>query len=156
MTKAGPKEVLVSGIYQDITNGGRTAKAIFSENDNILWYVVSLDVKPGVSMKEKIIEYREASGQAKVTHLEGYVHETLGETIEQLKLLTILAIVIAIFVAILITSLFVKMLIAKDASQIAILKSIGFSFKNLQMQYITRILLVLGIGIIVGTILSNT
>jgi len=41
--------MVVSGIYQDVTNGGRTAKAasLPFDPDNVLWYVVSVDVKPG-------------------------------------------------------------------------------------------------------------
>lgn len=151
------RKMTVSGIYQDITNGGRTAKAILPvSHENVLWYVVSLNVKQQVNIDEKIAEYTKAFHPAKVTHLEGYLAQTLGDTIEQLRLLTILAIVIAVFVAILITSLFVKMLLAKDASQIAIMKSIGFSLKDIQLQYITRALFVMVIGIVLGTIISNT
>lgn len=151
------KEMVVSGIYQDITNGGRTAKALLPvSHENVLWYVFSLDVKPYISIAEKISEYSEAFHPTKVTHLEGYLAQTLGDTIEQLRILTILAIVIAIFVSILITALFVKMLVAKDSSQIAILKSIGFSLKDIQVQYVARVLFVMIIGTILGTIISNT
>jgi putative ABC transport system permease protein len=75
---------------------------------------------------------------------------------EQLKLITAVAIVIAISVSILITSLFLKILIAKDYSQIAIMKSHGASLQDTRIQYVTRALVVLNIGIIVGTIVSNT
>ena len=157
ISEGNEKEMVVSGIYQDITNGGRTAKALLPvSHETVLWYVVSLDVKPHISIGEKIDEYTEVFHPTKVTHLEGYLAQTLGDTIKQLRLLTILAIVIAIFISILITSLFVKMLVAKDSSQIAIMKSIGFSLKDIQVQYVVRVLLVMGIGIILGTIISNT
>ncbi|WP_425447247.1 FtsX-like permease family protein [Dethiothermospora halolimnae] len=64
--------------------------------------------------------------------------------------------VLAILVSILITSLFLKMLIAKDSSQIAIMRSIGISLRDIQIQYITRGLIVLNLGIIIGTVISNT
>ncbi|MEW9502818.1 ABC transporter permease [Jeotgalibacillus marinus] len=152
------KEMVVSGIYQDITNGGRTAKALLPvvNNKTVLWYVVNLDVKRHVNIGDKIHDYTEAFHSTKVTHLEGYLAQTLGGTIEQLKLMTIVAIVIAICVSILITSLFVQMLVAKDYSQIAIMKSIGFSLKDIQVQNVVKVLLVMVIGIIVGTIISNT
>lgn len=151
------KSMVVSGIYQDVTNGGRTAKALMPFNaDAVLWYVVSLDVSDHTDIKGKIAEYEEAFYPAKVTHLQGYLDQTLGNTIDQLKLITILAILIAIFVSILITSLFLKMLVAKDYSQIAILKSIGFTLRDIRIKYVTMALLVLNIGIILGTIVSNT
>ncbi|WP_307584441.1 ABC transporter permease [Paenibacillus wynnii] len=151
------KNMVVSGIYQDVTNGGRTAKALMPFNaDAVLWYVVSLDVSDHTDIKGKIAEYEEAFYPAKVTHLQGYLDQTLGNTIDQLKLITILAILIAIFVSILITSLFLKMLVAKDYAQIAILKSIGFTLRDIRIKYVTMALLVLNIGIILGTIVSNT
>jgi putative ABC transport system permease protein len=149
------QQMVVSGIYQDVTNGGRTAKATLPFNkESVLWYVVAVDVKGDINTK--LDEYTNAFYPAKVTHLEGYVAQTFGNTIEQLKLITAVASVIAISVSILITSLFLKMLIAKDYSQIAIMKSIGASLQDTRIQYVTRALVVLNIGIIVGTIISNT
>lgn len=150
------REMVVSGIYQDVTNGGLTAKANlpFNNVETVLWYVVSLDVKTGIN--QKITEYSRAFYPAKVTHLEGYLAQTFGNTIQQIKLITGLAIVIAVLVSVLITSLFMKMLIAKDTPQIAIMKSIGVSLQDTRVQYVTRALVVLNIGIILGTIISNT
>ncbi|WP_096187078.1 FtsX-like permease family protein [Evansella halocellulosilytica] len=151
------QELVVTGIYQDVTNGGRTAKATFPSNyEDVLWYVISLDVNRHVSVSEKVEEYSDIFYPAKVTHLEGYLAETFGETVEQLRLLTVATIVVSIIISILITSLFMKMLIAKDDYSIAILKSIGFSKKDLQVQYVTKILIVLGTAIAVGTVLANT
>ncbi|QQK78984.1 FtsX-like permease family protein [Salicibibacter cibi] len=151
------QEMIVSGIYQDVTNGGRTAKALMPFNpDTVLWYEVSVDVKHPINIREKLDEYAEIFHPAKVTDLQGYLAETFGHTIEQLRLLTVLAIIIAVSIALLMTSLFLKMLIAKDDAQISIMKSIGFSFKDIRTQYVTRTLLVLGVGIIFGTIVANT
>lgn len=151
------KELVVSGIYQDVTNGGRTAKAILPYNpETVVWYVVNLDVRASINLQEKTAEYAKLFSPARVTDLKEYVAQTLGNTIGQLRLLTILAVVIAIFIAILITSLFLKMLIAKDYAQTAIMKSIGFSTNHIRTQYITRALLLLSIGAILGTVLANT
>ncbi|HLO29820.1 MAG TPA: FtsX-like permease family protein [Anaerolineales bacterium] len=149
------QQMVVSGTYQDVTNGGLTAKATVPFNkETVLWYVVAVDVKAEIN--PKIDEYNKVFYPAKVTHLQGYVAQTFGNTIEQLKLITAVAIVIAISVSILITSLFLKMLIAKDYSQIAIMKSLGASLQDSRLQYVTRALVVLNIGIIIGTIISNT
>ncbi len=150
------REMLVTGIYQDVTNGGRTAKAASLPFDpqNVLWYVVSVDVRTNVDAKLAV--YSEAFSPARVTRLEGYLDQTFGNTIDQLKMVSAAALVIAVFVSILITSLFMRMLIAKDTGQIAIMKSLGASIQDVRAQYITRALLTLNIGIILGTIASNT
>jgi putative ABC transport system permease protein len=149
------KEILVTGIYQDITDGGRTAKSPMPpDHETAAWYRVSLDVGPDTD--EKMEEYAALFFPAKITNIEGYLDQTFAGTTDQLKMLTVVAISVAVIVAILITSLFLKMLIAKDMSQIAIMKGLGFSLQNIQLQYITRALLILNGGIILGTIFSNT
>lgn len=85
-----------------------------------------------------------------MTHLETYLSQTLGNTIKQLKIVILLAVTISISILILITSLFMKMLFAKDSIQIAIMKSIGFTIRDIRIQYLVRILLIAGFGIIVG------
>ncbi|RXZ78686.1 ABC transporter permease [Paenibacillaceae bacterium] len=151
------QEMVVSGIYQDVTNGGRTAKAVLPfDGATALRYKVSLDVRDDVNLAGKAKEYTEVFYPAKVTDLEGYLSQTLGNTIDQLKRITTLAVVIALLVSVLITSLFMRMVAAKDAAQIAIKKSIGFSLQAIRMEYLTRALFVLGIGITAGTIVSNT
>lgn len=152
------KTMTVSGVYQDVTNGGKTAKARLPYNqDRVLWYVLSLDLKDdGSKISDKIAEYAQTFAPAKVTDLQGYLYQTLGGTIHQLKLVTVLALVVALLVTILITSLFLKMLVAKDNGDIAILKSLGFSISSIQFKYVTMSLIVLGVGALIGTVLSNT
>lgn len=157
MINGQEREVVISGIYQDVTNGGRTAKALLPPNeDHVFSYKVSVDVSSKRSIKEQVTVYAKEFHPAKVTDINGYLDETFGTTIAQLKVFTIFAIVIAVFLIILITSLFLKMILAKDQAQMAIMKSIGFANHHLQLQYVTRILTVLILGIIFGMILSHT
>ena len=149
------RTMIVSGVYQDITNGGRTAKANIEPNHKTaLWYVVSVEVNSETN--EKINEYESIFPEAKITDLEGYFMQTFGNTVKQIKLLNLISMVIACLVAISITSLFLKMLIAKDLSQIAIMRSMGLTLRDIQIQYMTRALIILNSGIIVGTIISHT
>ncbi|KKZ92893.1 hypothetical protein B4147_2129 [Bacillus wiedmannii] len=151
------KALTISGIYQDVTNGGKTAKASFSYNsENILWYVVNVDMRPTVNLQEKVKKYKHNFSSAKITDTDDYLTQTLGETIKQLRLVTQVAILIAILISVLITAMFFKMLLAKDSSQILIMKSIGFSKKDIRIQYITRSIVIVVIGIVTGTLLAAT
>lgn len=151
------KALTISGMYQDVTNGGKTAKASFSYNkENILWYVVNVDMKPTVNLQEKVKEYKHNFHSAKITDTDDYLTQTLGETIKQLRLVTQVAILIAILISVLITAMFFKMQLAKDSSQILIMKSIGFSYKDIRIQYITRSIAIVLIGILTGTFLAAT
>lgn len=159
LIKAGGKErqLTVSGIYQDITNGGRTAKAQLPyDPKTVMWYVVAVDVQPEIPVAGKIEELAGAFYPAKITYLDSYLAQTLGNTVKQLRMVTILAITISISIAVLITSLFLKMLLAKDSTQITILRSIGFTVADIRRQYLARTLLIAGLGSLLGILTAGT
>ncbi len=149
------RQLTLAGVYQDITNGGKTAKANIEPNhETASWYNIYVDVDGDVA--RKVSEYERRFENAKITDVRGYIDQTFGNTINQLELLIVLSVVIAILVAALITSLFAKTLIAKDTSQIAIMKSMGISLGDIKIQYVTRALTVLIAGVLVGTVVANT
>ncbi|MCF7938908.1 MAG: ABC transporter permease [Spirochaetales bacterium] len=155
---SGGKEItmVLTGIYQDVTNGGRTAKAVLDFNkDDVLRYSLGLDLKAGVSIAEKVREYSALFHPARITGIQDYLHQTLGGTISQVRKVVLGALLTGLFVSVLITTLFMKMVIAKDGSRIAVMKSLGFSLSHIRVQYLMESLLLLLCGIIGGTIFSN-
>lgn len=54
-----------------------------------------------------------------------------------------------------ITALFLRMLLSKDTSQIAIMRSVGLTSKHIRHQYMAGTLMVLIFGIIVGVLAST-
>ncbi|TCL57530.1 putative ABC transport system permease protein [Kineothrix alysoides] len=151
------QNLTVCGIYQDTTNAGKTAKAILPHDPkNILWYVVYMNIKDGAGISAKGAEYASAFSDAKVNEVDEVVRQTMGNVIGQLKSASIFAVGIAVGIAVLITAMFFKMLTAKEAPQIAILRSVGFSMKDIQVQYVTRVMIVLLIGIVIGMLAAGT
>lgn len=151
------KELVVSGVYQDVTNGGRTAKARLPYNrDGVLWYSFAVDLAPGVAVADKTREYSSRFASARVTDLAGYMDQTLGSTVGRLKLVTIVAIILGLGISVLVTSLFLQMLIRKDSERISVMQNIGFSVSHIRRQYQTAAIFVLTLGLLSGTIFSNT
>jgi len=151
------REMAVSGIYQDVTNGGKTAKATLPYNPQIvLWYTFNLNLRSDANIEEKVLEYSQVFDPARVNDIAGYVSQTMGNTVQQLKAVTVVTAVVGLAVSVLITSLFMMMLIAKDTGQIAIMRSLGFSLRNIRTQYLSRALFLLAFGIVLGTLFSNT
>ena len=147
----------VCGVYQDITNGGRTAKSLIPYNrQKVTIYAVSLDLKSPEAIAAKVREYGEAFAPARITDLGNYLSQTLGATISQVRKVVIVAQVVGIGVAMLITSLFLRMLISKDQRRIAIMKSIGFPLSAVRLQYLTTAISLLSLGIVAGTLFANT
>lgn len=160
VVKAGETEqtLKVTGIYQDITNGGKTAKAHTSLGVNkeaVLWYIVSMDLAPGVNKLEKMDDYKNAYSTAQVNDISEYTRQTLGHIIEQMGTVVIGGIAIAIVIAVFITALFLRMLLSKDMSQNAIMRSVGLTSKQISHQYMAGTMMVLVVGIILGVLLSN-
>lgn len=152
------KTMKVCGIYQDITNGGKTAKADTSlglNEDAVLWYIVYMDVAPGVDIRKKIEYYHNTYDSAQVSDIKEYTQQTLGNIIDQMSTIVIGGIAIAVIIVVLITALFLKMLLSKDMSQIAIMRSVGLTSKNVKHQYMAGTLMVLILGIILGVLASD-
>ncbi|MFD4930563.1 ABC transporter permease [Peribacillus butanolivorans] len=152
------KNLKVTGIYQDITNGGKTAKAHTSlgvNDEAVLWYIVYMDVAQGVDNREKMEYYQNAYDSAQVNDIKEYTRQTLGNIIDQMSTVVIGAFAIAVIIAVLITALFLRMLLSKDMSQIAIMRSMGLTSKNIKHQYMAGTMMVLILGIIVGVLASN-
>lgn len=155
----GKEQMLtVTGIYQDITNGGKTAKAHTSLGVNeevVLWYIVSMDLAEGVDIREKMDYYQNAYTTAQVNDIKEYTQQTLGNIIDRMGIVVIGGIAIAIIIAVLITALFLRMLLSKDMSQIAIMRSVGLTLKQISHQYMAGAMMVLVMGIILGVLAAN-
>ncbi|MFJ7647896.1 ABC transporter permease [Lysinibacillus sp. NPDC097279] len=151
------RKFTVSGVYSDITNGGKTAKATFNDHStNMMWSVISVEFSDKAMLENKMIEYTNHFTYAKVSDINNYVLQTFGSTIDAVGKASRATIAVALFITVLITLLFMKMLVVKDRYAIAVMKAVGFTNSDITTQYIARSLFILLIGMVVGTLLANT
>ncbi|WP_044641915.1 ABC transporter permease [Risungbinella massiliensis] len=151
------KALKVSGIYSDITNGGKTAKAVFTDNSaDIIWIIISAELSDKYLVDKKVLEYTDRFAFAKVSDIDEFVTQTLGSTISSIEIASYASIAVALVIMVLVTLLFMKMLVAKDRYSIAVMKALGFTNSDMKTQYVSRSVFVLIIGIVLGTILANT
>lgn len=156
-TDSGEKMLTVCGIYSDITNGGKTAKAVFSHNStDIMWSVIYAVFDDPSAAYKTAAEYTDKYSYAKVTEIQEYISQTYGQTLHSVKQASFVAIASALTIMLLVTILFMKMLVAKDKYSIAVMKACGFTNLDIRLQYISRSVFVLLPGILLGTFLSNT
>nr|NLD39950.1 FtsX-like permease family protein [Actinomycetales bacterium] len=154
---AGALELAVTGIYQDVTNGGRTAKMVEPHTSaDLMWATLYADFAPGTEVEATIASYAADHPDLKVSSVPAYVDATLGGTIDSLARASIYALVIGLAVAGLITALFMRMLIARDVFPVAVMRALGFRDSHIQRQYVVRALVVLVVGVVFGTLLANT
>ena len=151
------KPLIICGIYSDITNGGKTSKAIFETNQSeVLWAVIPADLKTGMPIDKKIATYKEKFSYAKVSDIDEYIRQIFGGITAAVKNVSEVSIIAAAVLTALITALFMKMLVTKDRYSIAVLKSLGFKKEDIRMQYVVRAVVVLTAGVLIGTVLANT
>lgn len=157
VTPGKEKNLTVCGIYSDITNGGKTAKAVFTDNSaDIMWCVISAELSDKSLVGSKVLEYADKFDFAKVSGIDEYITQTFGSTISSIGKDSCAAIAVSLIITVLVTLLFMKMLVAKDRYSIAVMKSLGFTNSDIRLQYVSRSVFVLIVGIVLGTLLANT
>ncbi|MBT2760546.1 ABC transporter permease [Paenibacillus sp. ISL-20] len=151
------KELTVSGIYSDITNGGKTAKAVFTDNSaDMMWSMIFAELSDKSLVNARISDYADRFDFAKISDIDEFVAQTFGSTINSVKKASHAAMAVALIISVLITLLFKKMLVAKDRYSIAVMKALGFTNLDIKVQYASRSVFVLIVGIVLGTLLANT
>lgn len=157
LTGDGEKELMVCGIYSDITNGGKTAKAAFRGGaGKAIFSTICADVEDESLLAESISRYEHRFSYAKVSGVEAYIAQTFGQTLDSVRAAGLAAAVAAVAVTLLVTLLFMKLLTTKDRYSIAVLKSLGFTDSDITRQYVWRICAVMAVGIVLGTALAGT
>lgn len=153
----GTRQLAVCGIYSDITNGGKTAKAVFRDNTvDAMWSILCAEVAEPSLVAQIVSRYARQYPFAKVSAIHDYITQIFGQTILSVKAASYAAVAIAILITILVTLLLMKLLITKDKASIAAMKAMGFTNQDIIKQYAVRSLFVLLIGILLGTLLANT
>jgi putative ABC transport system permease protein len=151
------RDLTVSGIYSDVTNGGKTAKAAFAaDGADTMWSAVGVELSDASLVAEKAAEYAARFGYAKVSGMDDFVSQTYGPTISAVGTASYASTGVSLFITALITLLFMRMLISKDRYTIAVLKSLGFTAADIKTQYLVRSVFVLVAGVLLGTVLANT
>jgi putative ABC transport system permease protein len=147
----------VCGVYSDITNGGKTAKAAYIESvSHIMWTVMSVSLKSGAGSEAKAATWQAAYSGVKVIDSRQYFSQTLGSTVYNLKMASIIAASVSVLITALSVSLFLRLLLAKDRYEIAILKSLGFRHRDIKTQYTLCFGAVATTGVGVGALLACT
>jgi len=151
------KTFTVSGVYSDITNGGKTAKAAFVDDAaETMWSIIYIELADASTVESKVQEYQDSFVFAKVSAMDEYVLQTFGSTVSSVGKAACASAAIALFICLLITLLYMKMLVAKDRYSIAIMKAVGYTTSDIRMQFASRSVFVLLVGVITGTLLANT
>lgn len=145
----------VCGIYANVFNGGKTAKAVFEDEEAAsIWTDIYIKLKDSEQTEKKMNHYKKDLPFVKMNNAREYRDQTFGSTIQSILLIALGSSLVALLITGLITSLFMKLLLVKDKKEIATLKALGFTNQRINHQYLSRSLTVLLIGLVTGTFLA--
>lgn len=152
------QEFIITGTYQSMMNMGkgyrvsRSARLDPSYASGIFCLQVEVE---GMDSKEACERLKDIFPEYKVMNAEGLLDDMIGGVVEQIDALTYAIVGIVLVINSLITILMMKTIMTKEHGSIALLKSIGFTDGSLQMWQTIRILLVLVVAVVSGTMFSN-
>ena len=151
--RAGEYELCtISGIYSDITNGGKTAK-IYTKDlenaENVMWRIVYVTLTEGTDQKDFIDRYTEEG--VEVVDIASRVRGTYGPTLAQVRQADILIKMIACLIIFVVIMLFVRMMIANLRNQLSVKKALGFRSIDLKKDFWKSCLPYVIVGIFFGT-----
>lgn len=143
------RRLTVSGIYQDVTSGGYTAKMQGAVTSDAAGYVIYADA-PGADAGAVARDYASRFPKVTVIAMQSYVAQTLSYVTDALRSATVLAFVFGAGVAGLITALFLRLRLTRERRRRGVLSVVGFSTREI----VSQIRLKAAIAVVAGTLLG--
>ncbi|SMX78915.1 putative ABC transport system permease protein [Brevibacterium aurantiacum] len=151
-SETGEVTARVSGVYQDVTNGGVTAKMQGQVPDEADAYTVFADVRDGESATEIAEALNDDVPAAKTLPMDEYVQQTFSSISDALRSTAVIAIVFGLFVAVLITTLFLRLVVVQERGRSGILRTLGFSPAEVSAQTSVKTIAGIVVGVIAGVL----
>ena len=147
----------VCGIYSDITNGGKTAKACMKDPDDatpVMWSIIYLSLADehlaGDWTKEYQDRYSSFESGVKVTLIADYLKGTYGQTIRNISKAAAVSSVMACFVLFIVMLLLIRLVVWRERNDSSLKKALGFTSSDIRMEYLKKTVTYILPGIVLG------
>ena len=147
----------VCGIYQDVTSGGKTAKAIYDfEGELSEKYTYQLELSNDVSAEvfSNSLKSELGSGYS-IKSMDSFLEQTLGGVTVRFSQAVYLIIIIGMIITIFIVLLYMELRLARTMHALAEKIAMGIPIKAISIQELYPMLLLGGTGVILGVILTE-
>ena len=155
-TADGDKDLTVTGVYQDITNNGKTAKATFDDGAPALWQVIYADTHSTGQASAFARDLNERYPGVQAIGMNQYASQFFGATGSQVHRITMMACAIALGLSFLITVLFTVLIVSRERPQLGVLLALGCTRGAIARQYLIRFGILALTGIALGLLGSFT
>ncbi|WP_290458125.1 ABC transporter permease, partial [Faecalibaculum rodentium] len=128
---------VITGLYSDITNGGKTAKALHLKTYQApVWTVGYVTLKEGAD-SQSWMESMSGAG-IPVTSIRDYVRQTYAQTLHQLDLASQLAAFTGLFILCVVMFLAIRLSIQQNRPTLSLKKALGFTTGQLKREWFVR------------------
>lgn len=152
---ARERRLRVSGVYQDVTSGGYTAKMQGRATEPV-GYTIFADTVAGADPAAVVADYDGRYASASIVPMRDYVDQTLSSLTGVLRSATVLCAGLGIGVTLLITSLFLRLRMVRGHERLGTLSALGFSGRELAAQIRAATVVVAALGVLTGLLASVT
>lgn len=153
----GPVNFTVVGTYQDVTNGGKTAKALPGPtmDPGSPSMMIAIDAANGANLDDISATITGAVGDIPVIDTQTYVQQMMGDLIRVMDTIAWVFSFVAIALAALMAGLSIRLMQVQERKSNAVQGAIGFTSHHLRSQYVIRIMLMMTIGVLLGIALAT-
>ena len=147
----------VCGIYSDITNGGKTAKACITDPDEVtpvMWSIIYLSLDDEELAEQWTSEYRSryASSESdiKVTLISDYLTGTYGQTIRNISKASLVSGFMSCLILFVVILLLIRLVIWRERNDSSLKKALGFRTTDIRIGYMKKTMVYTVPGIALG------
>lgn len=145
----------VVGVYRDVTNGGRTAKAVLPLGVGApLWNVVLADVRDGVDETTVVQRYAELAAPARVTDVEAARADLLGPLERTVRVIAWGTVCAGVMLVAVLTGLLLRLMLVRGARRQAVMQAIGAPLRSLRGATLAQLLAPAAAGTVAGATLG--
>ena len=147
----------VCGIYSDITNGGKTAKACLGDETDktpIMWSILYVSLKDENMVDDWISEYQSKhstfDGGIRATKISDYLQEMYGQTIQGIARASAITIALGGVILMVVILLLMRLVIWRERNDSSLKKALGLTSSFIRLEYMKKAFLYILPGVVVG------
>lgn len=150
------KVLTITGIYSDITNGGRTARAAFTDsNSPSLGQLLFIRMNESEAVDVFVEDLSRQFPSLEVYPVETYQEEFLGPTLAKIGSASLGSLGLSLFLAFIISYLFFNMIISQDKAELIVQKILGIRTRQIKNQYVTMGVITSLLSLILALVLTK-
>lgn len=145
----------VCGIYSDITNGGKSAKACLKDDTApIMWSIIYISLKDEGSVSDWVNEYQDMSDGIKIVKISEYLDGMYGTTIRNIAHASFMTVILSGVIIIVVILLLMRLIILKERNESSLKKALGLKTFDICKEYFKKLSAYVLSGIVFGVILG--